>query len=372
MKRIESLDYLRGLMALSVMVFHYSRRTFGQMGSDTLIGRLGIYAVAVFYILSGLSLTLVYAGRIKHSSDIVAFFAKRFFRIAPLFWLTISISILHSYLLSRKGLPFDVTAWSAFLNYSLLFGFIDPAAYLSPGAWSIGNELVFYSVMPLLLLASSWSKRAFPTAIALTFAMGGYFSCCILSPSESLSDQWPEYINPGNQAFFFASGIAIGTWGQQLAIARPLLWIISISACLGFVIWPTGREEINIVTGMNRWIFASCGILLVWSLYSLNPKLPGWPHRLLSFIGQGCYSIYLLHLFVASLVIYATSRIGMSNGVGYFLSVFVTLGVSWLTFRYIEFPMMKLGKQLSDKWRSRLSAQSNKTSPIPSKPTSDN
>ena len=86
MKRIESLDYLRGLMALSVMIYHYISWGAGPIGSEHLLGKLGIYAVSMFYILSGLSLGLVYYGRITSASDIGSFMIKRVFRIFPLFW----------------------------------------------------------------------------------------------------------------------------------------------------------------------------------------------------------------------------------------------------------------------------------------------
>jgi exopolysaccharide production protein ExoZ len=60
MKRLESLDYLRGLMAVSVMAFHYVSWSFVKPGADSLLGKLGIYAVSIFYILSGVSLSFVY------------------------------------------------------------------------------------------------------------------------------------------------------------------------------------------------------------------------------------------------------------------------------------------------------------------------
>lgn len=42
MKRIESLDYLRGLMALSIMVYHYTAWTLNGVPSEYLLGKLGV------------------------------------------------------------------------------------------------------------------------------------------------------------------------------------------------------------------------------------------------------------------------------------------------------------------------------------------
>ena len=54
--RIQGLDYLRGLAAFGIMVFHYSSWTLGKFGANTLLSRIGIYGVSIFYVISGLTL----------------------------------------------------------------------------------------------------------------------------------------------------------------------------------------------------------------------------------------------------------------------------------------------------------------------------
>lgn len=67
--RVESLDYLRGLMALSVVIYHYiswsmsTGSSVDVIGSQFILGKLGIYAVSIFYILSGVSLAYIYEGK---------------------------------------------------------------------------------------------------------------------------------------------------------------------------------------------------------------------------------------------------------------------------------------------------------------------
>ena len=154
MKRIEALDYLRGLMAASVMVYHYVSwaTPSHSSNSESLLGKLGIYAVSIFYILSGLSLSLVYKNKLSSGTEIRSYFIKRIFRIFPLFWFCTTIALLYKYAFSIiSGEPFVFPLYKAILNYSLTFGFIDNSAYLTTGAWSIGNEMVFYLTLPFIL-----------------------------------------------------------------------------------------------------------------------------------------------------------------------------------------------------------------------------
>ena len=59
--RIESLDWLRGLMAIAIMFYHLTSWHISPLDSSNILGRLGIYGVSVFFVLSGLSMAVVYS-----------------------------------------------------------------------------------------------------------------------------------------------------------------------------------------------------------------------------------------------------------------------------------------------------------------------
>ena len=62
-KRVNNLDYLRGVCATCIMIFHYQTDLVGIPNSSSFLGKMGIYGVAIFYILSGLTLYHVYVSR---------------------------------------------------------------------------------------------------------------------------------------------------------------------------------------------------------------------------------------------------------------------------------------------------------------------
>jgi len=350
-ERIDSLDYLRGIMALSVMIYHYTSWSISpnELGSENLLGKLGIYAVSVFYILSGLSLSMVYNNRIHSKNDVASFFIKRLFRLFPLFWLSIFLVFSYKCLVSlHTGSELGISLYDLFLNLTLLFGFINPSAYLSVGAWSIGNEVVFYSIIPVLFYFSGRYKAIIPLCFLLSMILAVYFSFQILSDSLPLSEQWHYYINPFNQLFLFLSGVILFYIAPYSKIISKKLWSgLLIVLLLSFYLLPVNGDLINLVTNWNRLLFSALCILTVLAIYIINPKFHTKIAGVFSFMGQGCYSIYLLHPIVSIPVVMLMNKMGLANSLAYIFSAILTLIVSALTYKYIEKPMMDLGKKLS-------------------------
>lgn len=351
-----SLDYLRGLMALSVMIYHYTVWSGMDLDTGSLLRKLGIYAVSVFYILSGLSLAIVYGSRISSKRDVFAFWIRRLFRIGPLYWLAVTAVIAFAALKAlMAGHPFEFSATRILLNYSLTFGFLAPTAYLSTGAWSIGNELVFYSIFPLVLLFFRSSRVAILLVLLCSLGLEAAFAFFRLDPARDLASQWAEYINPFNQFFLFWSGVVIGIFFRQMRHGAATWISFAISAtlivlCAAFWIYPVQGDAINLVTGATRLALsgACVAIVLLCYIHPGNAELPAI--RVFSFLGEGCYSIYLLHPIIGGAFELAMVRLaGMPAWSAFVVAFFVTLFVSWWTFKILEKPMMRRGAQLSNR-----------------------
>ena len=155
MKRLESLDWLRGVLAVSIMLYHLTSWKLHHPGAGELLGRLGIYGVAMFFLVSGLSMATGYCKYINDSRTALKFYIRRIFRIWPLLWFSIATVTVGGVLM--KG--HSVDWFLIFLNVTTLFGFISPGAYVNTGAWSIGNEMVYYAMTPIIILAYNRSNN---------------------------------------------------------------------------------------------------------------------------------------------------------------------------------------------------------------------
>ena len=349
MKRIESLDYLRGTMAFSVMLYHYLTWSFGAVGPEYVLGKLGIYAVSTFYVLSGLSLTIVYKSKFKHTNDFYSYVVKRIFRIFPLFWLAVtSVVVIQCvrYGISGDSKYLDPFGW--FLNYSLLFGFVKPDAYLTTGAWSIGNEMVFYAFFPLLVILGRKARYLALGLTLLSFILFVYFAFSVLDGHTGLSTQWSRYINPFNQLFLFVSGVAIGLLFKTDESNKMLYLLLLALSALVFSLIPASGDKIGIVTGYKRILFSALCILFCFFVYRANFSLRGALGTVLKKIGDTSYSIYLLHPIVSWPIIYAANTMGLDKLLVYmFVCIPTTLIAAHLSYTFIEMPAMKFASRIT-------------------------
>lgn len=352
--RVESLDYLRGLMALSVVIYHYiswsmsTGSSVDVIGSQFILGKLGIYAVSIFYILSGVSLAYIYEGKITSTRQVSAFAIKRVFRIFPLFWIAVTGMIIFSWLLATvNGLAYDFPYYKAFLNYTLLFGFIEPTAYLSTRAWSIGNELVFYFIFCLTYFLSSSYRYTFPIVMVLSIISGFYFAFSVLDSSSPLAEQWANYINPFNQLFLFMCGAAIGKYAPKLTMRNSSLLSICLLSTLAFIFYPVSGDKINLVSGNNRIVISTLCVAFVFSLYKLNPSYNNVLTNALRKLGEISYSIYLMHPIVAIPVTFIAKKMGVPIGFGYATSFIIVIIVGFATYHLVEKPMMRVGANIA-------------------------
>lgn len=342
MNRIDSLDWQRGLLAFAIMAYHLIGWELYALDASTLLGRLGIYGVSMFFVLSGLSMAIVYNGYIDGVGSSVRFFVRRIFRIWPLLWVAVSFAVVSA---AANGHRPD---WSvALLNLTTAFGFVDPAAYMNVGAWSIGNEMVYYALTPLIICA--YNKRlAYGNIVtAGTCVIGIWFASYLMNPGQSLADQWTVYVNPFNNLFLYCAGIALFYNGLLLRKFQNLAcFLIAVSL---FIFYPATGDQINIVTGSARLAFSIASILLVLAFYKNTVRLPNVLSMPLTQLGVVTYGVYLLHPIVYAGIRFSLKRMQLElPGYGMIaLTIGLTILSSLVAFKILEEPFVRLGKKLT-------------------------
>jgi len=328
------------------MIYHYTAWSFsGWMAPDSLLSVLGYYGVSAFFAISGISLAIAYKGRMASKADIGNFLKRRFFRIAPLYWVAITLTIA-SVALTKQSLEItrSISWFDLVANYTLAFSLFGPSKSLVTGGWSIGNEVFFYLCFPAIFWMALKSKRLMLVAVAVSltlFAMWGFWYVPMAGASRQ--DAWNLYISNPNQLLFFVVGVVIGLTSAPRQLGRSWL-IAAAAAAIAMLSLASVGERGELVEGWNRVYLSSAILILVFCVYQINWASNSLPGRILSLLGLISYSLYLLHPIVRTVVSWLVHGTGLHPLGVVLISVVVTLIVSWLSYKYVELPGIRLGR----------------------------
>lgn len=341
--RLPHLDYLRGLAACSIMVYHYLDWTIGYSNASSFLTRLGIYCIPIFYLISGITLYHVYHHRLSlRVQPILDYFKRRVLRIYPLLWLTILLTLALSY--------YTYSSLDLVLNFTGLFGFFKWDRSIAAGSWSIGNELVFYVFFPAFLFLFTHFPRWMYLVGLGVLGIFLFFTFHLLDPQVALDQQWKHYVNPLNQVFFFFAGTAIAHVFRKTKLSRQALVSLFFLGIAVLVVYPAEGDRVVLVTGFNRLVFAACCMVICLSAYQFTFRLPQYLHQPLSLLGAASYSIYLLHPIVFRLSTFAldyTAAKGVYIPQSFRLiaCVVLSLALSYFVYTHIERYFIQLGRK---------------------------
>lgn len=292
--RLDSLDLLRGLCALAVAVFHYD--SWGGLllpvWSKGFLALCGTYGVSVFFVLSGFSLAHAYRRKFVENIDhptLLAYARRRIARLGPLFAVIVIASVVGK-IVTGRTVP-GVMQVAA--NITLLFGFVRPSFTPVMGGWSIGVEVVFYVVFPLLMvLRRSWlsiTVASILLTVWISFSVANF---------PSLAAGFRTYVHPANHLLFFVGGVygAIFLQGREAGRVPAVLGVAL--ALAGMIALSYGASELDVATGWRRAGLVPLSIILVCSISQIRLERA---RRIASLSGGASYPLYLVHplIFIA-------------------------------------------------------------------------
>jgi peptidoglycan/LPS O-acetylase OafA/YrhL len=329
--RVRTLDGLRGILALSVVVHHgvltqvlANHREWDSVASN-LANQLGSCAVALFFMISAY---LFCGGLIRNQGALntVRLMEGRVMRILPLYAACVAMMLLFVAIETRFTLRVPPQELLNQVLRWLTFGFtrrgpvngLQDSASLLGQVWTLKFEWMLYLLLPIL----AWAYRKARSPVAM---YAGLILCCFI---------WPSF------AFFIA-----GAAGSQL---------VRINGPRARVAWQVaGLAGLLIVLFGLHWSSDWRAALLLTPFFvavlQAAPLFTPLATRPLRFLGEISYSVYLIHGFI----IWAVSRwiVGLSayaalGPTGLWTAItgaaLATVVIAAFTFRFIERPFMGL------------------------------
>jgi peptidoglycan/LPS O-acetylase OafA/YrhL len=137
------------------------------MGKSNIFGSsiigLGAKGVQLFYIMSAFTLMLSFKNSTIKNNANLNFFIRRFFRIAPMFYLAIILWIYLSIDIIYKSTDYRFISFGSIISHFFLLHGLNPdwQDSLVPGGWSVAIESIFYMLCPFFFLKITNLKKAF-------------------------------------------------------------------------------------------------------------------------------------------------------------------------------------------------------------------
>jgi peptidoglycan/LPS O-acetylase OafA/YrhL len=325
----------------------------------------GEYGVQLFFILSAVTLFMSHNNRLKKERHPTTnFLIRRFFRIAPLFWIAIITYSTINGTGPKYFAPEGIAPWQIIATFLFLHGFtLTSINAVVPGGWSIAAEMIFYTMLPLLTVTIKNLNHSIVLFISIFFASIAYN---IVAPQYILKHT-PQnqlylvhlfiYYSLPSQMPVFALGITtywlIRSRELQHLLDHPIVRY-SILIFTTFYLLVLSRSYISIIPKhLNFSLGLACLVICLSrekSILTANPILKA--------IGVLSYSCYVTHFLAIEHCKLLAESLGLHSSnflfpVFWITTLAITIMYSMLTYTFIEKPFIALGNRIISKRESQ-------------------
>ncbi|MHB8262071.1 MAG: acyltransferase family protein [Bacteroidia bacterium] len=347
-RKIE-IDVLRGVAVLMVVVFHFNTIFyFGWMGVD------------IFFVLSGyLVSSLIFGEYVKYNHvNIIRFFIRRGFKIYPVFFLFLGITILAK-LINSEDISLKILIYESTFVRNYLGGFW-------AHTWSLDVEEHFYILLAFCSYIVCNKTKLILNVKLVNISFSFVFFGCLFFRlfslyienrfgTSSFFNAWARGVQTHCRIDSLLFGVLISynlffnkkQFIQWYLKNKTTLRVISFSLLI-FVLILSKNDGFK-TTISYTLLYLSFGILLLDILVTETiksiVKTIYFKHffEIIAFVGINSYAIYLFHPFVKDYVLNnKLISLNQSSLYSFIIYLFVSILIGYFTTKIVEANFLKL------------------------------
>lgn len=320
-KRSVTLDIIRGISALLIVLFHYTAYYNSYPGNESYQYDFGISvdwgyaAVVTFFMLSGYLVTPVL---VKHNVVPRAYIAKKFKRLYPAYWVAMTVTSL---VLLTMFAEQAVTIPQYLVNLTMVSP-IFKVPFVDGVYWSMQYELIFCLICALLLFLRN--DKALVRTLFVWMAVAVLLTVVPFKFLRFLRLVFISY-----HAYAFVGGMIISLYAMRRVGTTVLLSLLGFCAVLCTL-------NYGLMSAYMAFFAATCVLLTL--VGRLDARLSGnnWAVRAISWVAMISYPLYLLHQMAGYSLLRHLHRLGICPMCALLLVVTVMMCAAWIIHHFVE------------------------------------
>ena len=344
----EILDGLRGIAALSVVVFHFMEWAYTDYSKNFIAH--GFLAVDFFFCLSGFVIGYAYDDRIA-KMGVLEFFKSRFIRLHPLVISGSVLGLLAFLFDPFGGHPELYSAGKIILAFISSIMLIPMPAIadrsfnlfsFNAPSWSLFWEYIANIVYAFVLCRI---RRGWLLLLTIISAVG---ICFVAYRSGNLLGGWsgPTFWDGGARvSYSFLAGLLIyrSNWIIKNSLGfTGVAFLLFLAFIMPYSIWNWLSEPLVVLFYFPLIIALGAGAILTTGL-----------KKICLFLGKISYPLYMTHYAVLWMFgnYYASHQPGTTQLTLIIIAGLILLvGASWLVMIFYDIPVQEIFKRRND-WR---------------------
>lgn len=345
-QRLDNVDGLRGLAALSVIVGHWLEMLVKHFEITKFAGPLvenidfiyfspGRLGVVTFFCISGFVIPFSFGGE----RPLRTFLLSRFFRLYPAYWFSLAVGVL---IIPTIG--FDSFSMKQILANITMFQFALKQRDVLGVYWTLFIEILFYTIC----FVSAWLGMLHSSRFNVV-AMVGFMSLAVMGGAY-------RYTHPESTisigVFTYLAAMHFGTLariayleqkgGDRRGICR------NVALLLVGAVFANTLGYIHAHDKTTGWVASNTSYVMGVALFLLCVQFRLFTNVRLVFVGAISYSLYLIHPIFIDLARYLLAEQGVAAAAALSLPIIAigSFGAAFAMRKAIEQPAVRLGKRV--------------------------
>lgn len=347
--RIQSLDGLR-FLAANIVFFSHAQPLSGLAWMRDLANMDMLNsksAVAFFFVLSGLVLHFSLSKDTPTPAFTLRFLVRRWFRIYPLYYVSLLISALVA-LLELTRIPtlmgYDIMEQEVlqphndpvqWIHHGLL---VTPGLnfdFINPPIWTLAAEMRMAFILPFISFAIVRLSFGLGFVLGIAFVIAAPWLASVTLPTLGLIPLF-----------------AAGAWAAQHRrvfgrLGSQTSWLMLLS---GIIVYSQSVRLSSFFDNhdlSHMYLAGLSSLLILLSINNITPLRVSLSTMIPLRLAATSYGLYVLHFPILLTMAFVFWKMGFSSPGIVPAAYFFTLVAAYFGYRFIEVPMIQLGQRLT-------------------------